>query len=104
MLSLLYFALQILFVVQSIRQEEKAGVWSWSKFVFILGFALLEWLLLLAPYYVIPPHSRFFTRVLVACCITAALNFIWLILICRRWPLPDGRTSLQAYRDEHPDH
>ena len=103
MLSLLYFFLQILFIVQSIRQQEKAGVWSWSKCVFVLGFVLLESLLLLAPYYVLPPHSRYFARVLVACCVTAVLNYIWLIVICRRWPLPNSRTSLQAYRDEHPD-
>ena len=29
----------------------------------------------------------------------AALNFIWFIVLCRRWKLPDGRTSLQAYND-----
>jgi hypothetical protein len=31
----------------------------------------------------------------------AALNFIWMIIVARRWKLPDGRTSIQAYRDEH---
>jgi hypothetical protein len=36
----------------------------------------------------------------VAACILAALNFIWFIIVMRRWKLPDGRTSLQAYRDE----
>jgi hypothetical protein len=34
--------------------------------------------------------------------VIAGLNFIWMIIVCRRWKLPDGRTSLQAYRDEHP--
>jgi hypothetical protein len=33
--------------------------------------------------------------------VIAALNFVWFIIVCRRWKLPDGRTSLQAYRDEH---
>jgi hypothetical protein len=103
MLALLCFLLQLYYIVHGIRQEEKAGVWSWSKFVFVLGFALLEWLLLMAPYYVVPPHSRYFTPLLITCCSVAALNFIGLILICRRWRLPDGRTSLQAFRDNHPN-
>jgi len=33
--------------------------------------------------------------------VIAALNMIWMIIVARRWKLPDGRTSLQAYRDEH---
>jgi hypothetical protein len=33
----------------------------------------------------------------------AALNFIWMIIVGRRWKLSDGRTSLQAYRDELPE-
>jgi hypothetical protein len=32
----------------------------------------------------------------------AAANFVWFILVCRRWRLPDGRTSIEAWRDEHP--
>ena len=103
MLALLYFVLQLGFIVHGVRQEQRAGLWSWSKFVFVCGFALLEWVLLMAPYYVLPPHSPHFTPVLIACCVLAALNFTWLILVCRRWRLPDGRTSLQAYKDEHPD-
>jgi hypothetical protein len=30
----------------------------------------------------------------------AGLNFIWMIIVARRFNLPDGRTSLQAYRDQ----
>ena len=33
--------------------------------------------------------------------VIAGLNFIWMILVARRWKLPDGRTSIEAYRDEH---
>jgi hypothetical protein len=38
---------------------------------------------------------------MIAAGVIAALNFIWMIIVARRWKLPDGRTSLQAYRDEH---
>jgi hypothetical protein len=31
--------------------------------------------------------------------VVAAVNFVWFIMVCRRWKLPDGRTSLQAQRD-----
>jgi hypothetical protein len=30
----------------------------------------------------------------------AATNFVGFIIAVRRWMLPHGRTSLQAYRDE----
>ena len=100
MLSLLYFALQILFVVQSVRQEEKAGVWSWSKFVFALGFAALEVVILIGPLYFLGLQSPIFWPVFSVAAVVAALNFIWMIIVARRWKLPDGRTSLQAYRDE----
>jgi hypothetical protein len=45
-------------------------------------------------------HSRYFIPVYVASCIVAALNFIWMIIVAHCWKLPDGRTSLQAYRDQ----
>jgi hypothetical protein len=45
-------------------------------------------------------HSRYFIPVYVASYIVAALNFIWMIIVAHRWKLPDGRTSLQAYRDQ----
>jgi hypothetical protein len=33
-------------------------------------------------------------------CLIAAANFVWFIIVCRSWTMPDGRTSLQMYRDE----
>jgi hypothetical protein len=32
--------------------------------------------------------------------VVTSANFIWFIIACQRWRLPDGRTSLQAWRDE----
>jgi hypothetical protein len=103
MFWLLYIPLQIYFILSGIRREEQAGQWSWSKFLFALGFAALDFSIVMLPIYTLNPHSRYYGLSVVAAWIIAALNFIWFILVCRRWRLPDGRTSLQAYRDEHQD-
>jgi hypothetical protein len=92
--------LQFIVNASGIRNEQRAGLWSWSKFVFALGFGALESIILIAPIIYIPQRSRFFLPVFITCGVVAALNFIWMIIIARRWKLPDGRTSLQAYRDQ----
>lgn len=94
------FALQIVVIVAGVRNEKRAGLWSWSKFVFALGFGGLECAILIVPVSVMNPATSYFIPVYVACCVLAALNFVWFIIAARRWKLPDGRTSLQAYRDE----
>jgi hypothetical protein len=93
--------LQFTVVAAGIRNEQRAGLWSWSKFFFALGFAALECTILIVPIYLIHDvHSRYFLPVYITCGIVAALNFIWMIIVARRWKLPDDRTSLEAYRDE----
>ncbi len=99
---LLVGLLQIYFIVSGIRQEEKAGQWSWSKFFFALAFAGLEACILIIPLNIMDTRSQYFTPVMITVGVIAALNFIWFIIACRRWRLPDGRTSLEAYYDEHP--
>jgi hypothetical protein len=49
--------------------------------------------------YSIPPCT-YFVPVFAAAWVAAGLNFIWMVIVARRWKLPDGRTSLQAYRDQ----
>jgi hypothetical protein len=93
---------QAVVIVNGIRQEQRAGLWSWSKFVFALAFGGLETIILLIPVNLIDLKSRWFVPAFCAAGVVAALNFIWMIIVARRWKLPDGRTSLQAYRDEHP--
>ena len=45
-----FFAvLQLVFVIHGIRQDERAGLWSWSKFFFALGFAALEVVIFVVP-------------------------------------------------------
>jgi hypothetical protein len=93
-------ALQIYFVIAGIRQEERAGLWSWSKFFFALGFGALESVIVVLPIFLVGIHSRYFWWACGTGWAIAAANFVWFILTCRRWKLPDGRTSLQAYREE----
>jgi hypothetical protein len=102
MFWILFLFLMIVQIVSGIRREQKAGEWSWSKFVFALSFAALEFVLLFVPLTYVDQHSRYYNPLWITATVLAALNFIWFIIICRRWRLPDGRTSLEAYRDSHP--
>lgn len=95
---ILVLLLQGIVIASGIRDEQRAGLWSWSKFAFALGFGALECIIVIAPLLYINLRSRYFIPVYVTACIVAALNFIWMIIVARRWKLPDGRTSLQAYR------
>jgi hypothetical protein len=96
---ILFVFLQIAVIVAGIRNEQRAGLWSWSKFVFALGFAGLEVTILLVPLHYVDVKGPHFLPVMGAAGTVAALNFIWMIIVARRWKLPDGRTSLEAYRD-----
>jgi|HubBroStandDraft_5_1064220.scaffolds.fasta_scaffold489318_1 hypothetical protein len=96
---ILFVILQAIFIGAGIRNEQRAGLWSWSKFAFALGFAALEVTILIGPIVLINVKSPWFMPIFIAAWIVAALNFIWMIIVARRWKLPDGRTSLQAYRD-----
>lgn len=97
---IVFVVLQAYFIVAGIRNEQRAGLWSWSKFAFAMGFAALEVVIVTAPVVYFDLKGRFFLPVYIAAWVVAALNFIWMIIVCRRWKLPDGRTSLQAYRDQ----
>ena len=93
--------LQVITIGPGIRKEQRAGLWSWSKFFFALAFGALESTIVIAPiYYIHDVRNRYFLPVFIASWIVALLNFIWFIIVMRRWRLPDGRTSLQAYRDQ----
>lgn len=98
---ILFIVSQAVVIVSGIRKEQRAGLWSWSKFAFAIGFAVLELIIVLVPLSYVDMKSRWFVPVMGTAGAIAALNFIWMIIVARRWRLPDGRTSLQAYRDEH---
>lgn len=96
---ILFLFLQFTIVYAGIRREQQTGQWSWSKFAFAIGFGLLEVVILIAPLYYFGLKDPHFMPAFIAAWVIAALNFIWMIIVARRWKLPDGRTSLQAYRD-----
>ena len=92
---------QAIVIWSGIRQERRAGMWSWSKLVFALAFAGLEVVVLVVPILYLDIKGPWFVPVFCGAAVVAAGNFIWFIIVCRRWRLPDGRTSLEAYNDEH---
>jgi hypothetical protein len=73
--------LQFVVVAAGIRNEQRAGLWSSSKFAFALGFGALECTILIVPVSVMDVRSRNFIPVYVACWFVAALNFIWMIIV-----------------------
>jgi hypothetical protein len=99
---IVFGVVQAIVIWSGIRQEQRMGGWSWSKFVFTLAFAGLEVVVLLVPILSMDMKDPWFVPVLSGAAAVAAGNFAWFIVVCRRWRLPDGRTSLEAYRDEHP--
>jgi len=99
MVWLLFAVVQFLVIVAGIQRERRAGLWQWSKFFFSLAFAALECIVLIVPLTMIDMHGPYFAPVLTVAILIAVGNFVWFIIACRRWKLPDGRTSLEAYRD-----
>jgi hypothetical protein len=80
----------------SYRRAKKAGLWSWSKFLFAIGFAFFETALVTVPVIVLNPKSAYFWPAYGAAWVLAAVFFVLFILKARKWKLPDGRTSLEA--------
>jgi hypothetical protein len=99
---ILVIVLQGIVIVSGIRKEQSTGEWSWSKFIFALGFAGLEFVIVSAPLYYFDLKSPHFMPAFITAWVIAGLNFIWMIIVARNWKLPDGRTSIEAYRDSHP--
>jgi hypothetical protein len=96
----IFFLLFMVFVVVSgIRRAQRAGLWSWSKFAFSLGFAAFMCLLVTSPLIFMNANSPHFIPVYIATWVVALGFFVWFIIVARRWKLPDGRTSLETDRD-----
>ncbi len=96
----LFVILQITVIAVGIRREKQAGLWSWTKFLFALAFGALEFVIVSAPLFYFGLSSPHFMTAFIAAWTVAALNFIWLIVVARRWRLPDGRSSLKVHRDQ----
>jgi hypothetical protein len=47
-------------VLIGIREDERAGLWSWSRFLFALAFTVLEAMIVVLPAYLIQDtHNRY---------------------------------------------
>jgi hypothetical protein len=69
-----------------IQDARLTSVWSWRRFLLILGFALLECAIItMSAYYIHDVHNPWSWPVYIASWIVALANFIWMILIVRRW-------------------
>jgi hypothetical protein len=97
---IVFVVLQGVIIWSGIRREERAGLWSWSKFAFALGFAGLEVVVISAPLALMDMKSRYFWPVYGTAWVVAAGNFVWFIIVARRWKLPNGKTSLEADREQ----
>jgi hypothetical protein len=95
-----FVVMQVVIIWAGIQREQRAGLWSWSKFVFAIGFAGLECMLVTAPIFFFDLKSPKFMPSFIAAWVVAAGNFVWFIIVMRRWRLPDGRTSLEASREQ----
>ena len=80
-----------------IRNQQKRGLWSWSKFAFALVFGIADSLLISLPMIYL---SQKYFLVMIGSWILAALIFIWFLYVMRNWRMTGGRTSLQAWRDD----
>lgn len=102
MVWLIFLVVLGIIVIARIRAEQRAGRWSWSKFFFSLGFGALECAIITLPLLVMNMNSRYFWFVYGAAWVVAIVLFVKFILIARKWKLPDGRTSLEADRNQQP--
>ena len=84
------------FAFAGYARAKRAGLWSWSKFFFSIGFALFEGAVISAPLFVMSTNSPYFVPVYVAAWVVAAVLFVWFIMKARKWKLPDGKSSLQG--------
>jgi len=91
-----FVVLQAVMLISGIRRAERARRWSWSGFVFALGFAALEGVLISAPLFLMNMNNRYFWLVYGAAWVVAAGNFVWFLMVMRRWKFKDGKTSLDA--------
>jgi uncharacterized membrane protein len=86
--------------VAGFRKTQRAGTWSWSKFALTLGFLALLGAIVTAPVLLMNPNGPHFFPVYIAAWIVALGLLVGFIIHARRWKLPDGRTSLEANRNQ----
>jgi hypothetical protein len=89
----------LVFAFAAYRRAKQAGLWSWSKFAFTLGFLLFEILVVTTPLMFLSMNSRYFWPAYSAAWVLGAVFFALFIIRARKWKLPNGKTSLEAERE-----
>lgn len=82
--------MQFAMAYAGIRAAKRTRMWSWSRFLFVIGFAVIECaILLLSIVFIHDVHNPYFWPVYAASWIVVLLNFVLLIRTVRRWnPIP----------------
>jgi Na+/H+-dicarboxylate symporter len=79
---------------EGIREDQRQGLWSWSKFLFALAFGALESALVILPIALSSHYpDRYFLRAYLAAMVLALANFGWFIPVMRRWKLPNAAAT-----------
>lgn len=83
-------AMQLSIVYAGIRAIQRTGMWSWPRFLFVIGFGGIECAILLAPIvFIHDVHNPYFWPIYATPWIVVLVNFVWLIRTVRRWkPIP----------------
>jgi uncharacterized membrane protein len=95
-----FVVLIVCMAVAGIRKAQQADTWSWSKFALTLGFLALLGAIVTAPVLLMNPNGPHFFPVYIAAWVVALGLMVGFIIQARRWKLPDGRTSLEANRNQ----
>lgn len=88
--------------LRTLSKREACRPLELVKVFFTLGFAAVVCTIISAPVLLMNMNSPFFWPVYAASWVVAIILFVWYIIKARRWKLPNGRTSLEADRDQQP--
>jgi hypothetical protein len=86
----------------SIRRAQRAGTWSWSKFLITLGFLAIVCVIVTVPAILINLASPFFWPVYGAGWAVALVLIVWFAIRARRWKLPNSQPPVAADRNQPP--
>jgi hypothetical protein len=99
MTGLFFVVVQLVFIGCIAHRLKRTGNWSWLLFFLTIAFLGLEVAIVLVPAFFLDYHTRYYLPVIITCGVIDALNFIWFLIIARRWKFPAAQTSLQADSD-----
>jgi protein-S-isoprenylcysteine O-methyltransferase Ste14 len=85
----------------SFQQAKREGKWSWSLFFFVVAFICLDSCFLSFPVLFVDQHSRWFVPAILGGIAAALGNFVWLVVVCRRWKMPGKEQSAGSSADRN---